>query len=138
MVTGPGATGGDQTLACADPARHAPGMLEVRASDRHGRGLFTTAPVAAGDVLEVAPALPLSPEDTEVLGATALEHYVFDWGDGHTAVAFGYVSLCNHGAPSNAEAQVEDAPPTVHLVATADIAAGAEILLDYGPDHVVG
>ena len=113
-------------------------MLEVRASDRHGRGLFTTAPVASGDVLEVAPALPLDPSDTAAIDGTAVEHYVFDWGDGHTAVAFGYVSMCNHGEPANAEVQVDEDDVTLHLVAIADIPAGTEILLDYGPDHLVG
>lgn len=112
-------------------------MLEIRSSPRHGRGLFTTEPVEAGETLEVCPAVPLTPEDGEMIAATALGEYVFDWGDGHVALAFGYVSMCNHAEPSNAEVDVSEDPPTVTLTASSDIGTDDEILIDYGPDHVV-
>lgn len=112
-------------------------MLEIRSSPRHGRGLFTTEPIEEGEVLEVCPVVTLSPEDGEAIAPTTLGQYVFDWGDGHTAVAFGYVSMCNHGEPSNAEVAVEEDPPTISLTASRAIAADEEVLIDYGPDHVV-
>lgn len=112
-------------------------MLEIRTSPRHGRGLFTTEPVEAGEVLEVCPVVTLTPADGEAIAPTRLSQYVFDWGDGHTAMAFGYVSMCNHGEPSNAAVEVDEDPPTVTLTASTAIAADEEILIDYGPDHVV-
>ncbi len=112
-------------------------MLEIRRSPRHGRGLFTTEPIEAGEVLEVCPVVTLSPEDGVAIAPTTLAQYVFDWGDGHTAIAFGYVSMCNHGEPSNAEVVVEFDPPTIILTASEDIGTDEEILIDYGPDHQV-
>lgn len=114
-----------------------PHMLEIRTSPTHGRGVFTTERVHAGEVLEVAPVLPFDRKDTRRIDATALSQYVFDWGDDRTAVAFGYVSLCNHGMPPNAEVEVAEDPPTITLTACRDIPAGTEILVDYGEDHPV-
>jgi SET domain-containing protein len=113
-------------------------MIEVGPSQVHGRGVFATAPAAPGDVLEACPALPLSPDDARRLSHTVLDEYVFDWGDGIVAIGFGALSLCNHADPWNAEVVVTEDPPTLSLVATAPIAAGEEVLIDYGPDHRVG
>lgn len=112
-------------------------QLEIRPSRRHGRGVFVVDGCAAGSVLETCPALPLEDAEARALDQTRLADYVFAWDDGRTVVAFGFVSFCNHDTQPNAEVVLGEDPPTASLVAISAIAAGEEVLIDYGPDHRV-
>lgn len=115
-------------------------MLEIRRSPVHGRGLFTTADVDAGEVLETVPLLVLDEHDTATVTGTVVGRYVVAWGEHLTAVAFGFLSLCNHADDPNAELQTaDDLPigPVASLVALRPIAADEEITIDYGDDHPI-
>lgn len=118
------------------PAQHDRGRAEVRTSPLHGRGLFASGPIAAGAGIGVYPLLILSHDDTAILKATRLYHYVFyvdERADGamRAAVAFGEISMCNHSPAANAGFEVDAGAQTVTLTALTDIASDAEILIDY-------
>lgn len=112
-------------------------LVEVKQSPLHGRGLYAAAQVSAGTQLGTWPILILTEEDTARLKSTRLYHYVFyvdENADGamRAAVAFGAISMCNHGTDPNAGFEVTAADATVTLTATKNLAAGDEILIDYG------
>lgn len=98
-----------------------------------GRGVFATAPIAAGELFERAPVI-ISP-DTEWpdLEKTQLYHYCFEWGPEHThtAIALGYASLYNHSFTPSARYLLQLDEHLIHFVALRDIAAGEEIVMNY-------
>lgn len=112
-------------------------LVEVKQSPLHGRGLYAAVPVPSGSILGTYPVLILSPADTAALKSTRLYHYVFyvdETADGamRAAVAFGPISMCNHSTAPNAAFEVDPVAATVTLTTSRDIAAGEEILIDYG------
>lgn len=112
-------------------------LVEVKQSPLHGRGLYAAMPVPSGTTIGTYPVLILDAEDTAALKPTRLYHYVFyvdETADGamRAAVAFGPISMCNHSQTPNAAFSVDPADATVTLIASRDIAAGEEILIDYG------
>ena len=79
--------------------------LQVRAVGRKGRGVFATAPIGAGELLETAPTVDLDRHDTDTIVGTTLDNYYF----AHPAdpegglLVFGLSSLVNHADKPNAE-----------------------------------
>lgn len=107
-----------------------------------GRGLLASRPIAAGAVIERAPAVRLPAADRALLDRTALFPYYFadpagfgqDTGDGHDGlIALGGVTFCNHSANPNAAVHwlTDDIGLWAVLEALRDIAADEEITLFY-------
>jgi hypothetical protein len=98
-----------------------------------GRGLVAGAAIPSGALLEAAPVLPLRREE---LGnrADGIFSYPFDWPDPPyaEAVALGMISLINHSDAPNADFELDIPNRAIRLFATADIAEGDEITIDYG------
>jgi SET domain-containing protein len=112
-------------------------LVEVKQSPLHGRGLYAAQHIPSGTVIGIYPLLILSEADTAQVKGTRLYHYVFyvdETAEGamRAAVAFGPISMCNHSPEANAAFTVDAKDSTVKLSAGTDIAAGAEILIDYG------
>ena len=98
--------------------------------------MFAARPIPEGAVIGIYPLLVLSHEDTAVIRASRLYHYVFyvderDDGAVRAAVAFGEISMCNHSPKANAGFEVDAAAQTVTLTALVEIQPDAEILIDY-------
>lgn len=103
--------------------------LEVRPSTRHGRGVFTRAPIARGTVIERCVALLLTP------GTTELFDYRFNWprNDRRTyAVALGFGSLYNHSDRPNVDWETRDDLDLFVFHALRDLEEDEEIVIDYG------
>lgn len=115
----------------AGPLRDRP--VAVGPSPLAGRGLFTTRPVARGEVLDVAPVLIVPARQRRHLDRTDLGGHYWDW-DGDAAVAMGLISFTNHGRPANARWERDDDALTMTLVADQDLPAGVEVLADYLAD----
>ena len=112
-------------------------LVEVKQSPLHGRGLYAAVEIVVGTKIGTWPALILSTEDTAHVKATRLYHYIFyvdenAEGAMRAAVAFGPISMCNHSPDANATFNVDATTATVTLCASRDIAAGEEVLIDYG------
>ncbi|WP_321489775.1 SET domain-containing protein-lysine N-methyltransferase [uncultured Hyphomonas sp.] len=112
-------------------------LVEVKQSPLHGRGLYAVGDLAAGSRIGTWPTLILSAEDTDQIRSTRLYHYVFyvdesTEGAMRAAIAFGPISMCNHSTEANAIFTVDADAATVTLSACRDIAAGEEVLIDYG------
>ncbi len=90
--------------------------------------MFATRDIAAGEEIERCPMLIADGVQGEALTIGA-DGYVFGWGDGQTALAFGYGSLYNHRYSPNAET-TETADELV-ITALVDIAEDDEIFINY-------
>lgn len=113
------------------------GTVEVRASARHGRGLFARRHLVADEVAVEVPALVLDPHETDALADHPLASYLVAWEDGSSAVPFGAVSFTNHAARPNAHLVVDHDALTVSLVTLRSVRAGEELTIDYGEDHPI-
>jgi uncharacterized protein len=103
---------------------------------RKGRCVVARAPIAAGELIEAAPAIILDAADCAALDRTILGHYYFHWdgdpdGDGRGAVALGYTGLCNHSVRPCARVDRNFANETLDLVAIRPIEPGSEVTIDY-------
>ena len=111
--------------------------LEVRQSPGRGRGVWATAPIAAGTMLEESPVIVMSAADRAHLDQTLLHDYIFEWqpdGQQLCCMALGYVPLYNHACPSNSEYLMDYDHQTIRVVTMRDIAAGEEVTINYQGD----
>ena len=114
-------------MSTAEPA------LYVRKTRGMGRGVFAGRAYRKGEVIEVCPVITLA-EGTVEAALGALDRYLFKWGkpEDRLAIALGYGSLYNHSADPNAAFEPRHARGEIAFRATRAIAAGEQILIDYG------
>jgi uncharacterized protein len=108
-------------------------LIEVRRSELHGSGVFATAPIADGQIIEVCPGLLFDEHQWETIDGAGLHGYCYDTPDGQAILALGFGSLYNHAENPTAEYRVELSPPRVTLRAAGAIDPGQEITISYGP-----
>ena len=111
--------------------------LYVRRVRGMGRGVFAGRAFRAGEVVEVCPVLALPPGTAEDALPGDLRSYVFRWGrkSEALAIALGYGSLYNHSPDPNADFTLRYARGEIVFRAVRDIAAGEQVLIDYGWDE---
>lgn len=116
--------------------------LFVAKSPGAGRGVFTTAPIPEGTLLEIAPVIVFPPDQIDLISQTLVNDYYFQWGekDDHGALALGYGSVYNHDQDPNADYVMYTRKKTIEYFAIRDIAAGEEITISYTvePDNLTG
>ncbi len=104
----------------------------VAPSPYGGRGVFAAEPIAAGEVVEVAPVLVVEADEIEALNGTALRDHWYGWGDdGDAAVGLGHASLYNHAADPSCDYEAHDTIDALVLVARRAIAVDEELTIDY-------
>ena len=111
--------------------------IEYRNIPGKGRGVVATKPIAAGEMVERSPVLPLAAADSERPG---LSDYAFAWGEDvpgfdagkECAIGLGYLGLYNHAKPSNVRLERHYAENEMSVHALRDIAPGEELTYDYG------
>ena len=110
--------------------------IEIRVSPARGRGVFAREAIAPGAVIEAAPVIIIPITDCPALDRTIIHDYYFHWdgdpeGEGRGALALGLVTLCNHAGRPNARVERNFAWETLELIASAPIAPGEEVTIDY-------
>lgn len=113
--------------------------IEAKVSKTHGVGIFASKDIKAKEIFEVAPVLIFSPSvfnlfEQETDSRHIHENYVFWWGPGEIATAWGYASLYNHanGDKANAKYRLRKTDyPAIEIYAMRDIEVGEEIYLHY-------
>ena len=86
--------------------------LYIKEVKGKGRGVFSSAPFNAGEVVEACKLLV--DRDESIVG-----------------IATGFGSLYNHAAPANASHQINKEDSRVDIIALRDIAADEEICINY-------
>lgn len=107
--------------------------LYIASSDQRGRGVFTAAPIRAGDIIEVCPVIVIPKRELPIIHKTLLHDYYFLWGEHleDCAIALGYGSMYNHELHPNANFILDLENLTIDIEAIKDIEAGDEITLNY-------
>jgi SET domain-containing protein len=112
-------------------------LVEIRRSPGRGRGVFACKTIAPGTVIEAAPVIILPVADCPLLDRSVIYDYYFHWdgdpdGEGRGALGLGLLTLCNHSSRPCARVDRNYTQLTLDLVATAPIAPGDEVTIDYG------
>jgi len=107
--------------------------LNIKEVVGKGRGVFATQRLEIGRIVEIAPTVVLSPEDTLQVLKTKLKTYVYVDVDDRAVIALGYASLYNHSNTPNCAFVLDDS--TIVMVARKVIEVGEELTIDYEWDN---
>jgi uncharacterized protein len=105
----------------------------VRQSPGKGRGVFALTNIQKNSLILESHAVVLSADDCKKIDETSIWIYRFAL-DGECAIVFGDISFCNHSDTPNAKVvwnRVNSTAAIASLAAVTDIAANAEIVIDY-------
>lgn len=108
--------------------------VAVSSSPIHGLGVFATRDIAKGEVIELAPSLPL--EGDGKIDAGILDSYTFDQSRCIDMLQLGYAAIYNHSdAPNVSHVKFRACPYLEAWTADVDIEEGQELFHDYGQDY---
>jgi SET domain-containing protein len=105
----------------------------VRQTPDKGRGVFALTNILKNSLILESHAVVLSAGDCEKIDETSIWIYRFALGD-ECAMVFGDIAFCNHSDTPNAEVvwnRLDSTAAIASLAAVTDIAANAEIVIDY-------
>lgn len=114
-----------------------------------GRGVFCSAAILAGEIIEIAPVMIFSEADSKKLAETLIGDYTFTGAllpadiaaragivtpDKASCFVMGLISYCNHRTVPNTVCSLESEYHTALFILRAkqDIAPGEEICINYG------
>lgn len=109
--------------------------LFIRELEKKGRGVFTTAEISLGDLIEICPLITMPQKEAKHLDQTKLaEHYfIIEDEPRILALALGYGQLYNHSKNPNAEVELLGADKQMLVHCIRAIEAGEEITINYLP-----
>jgi SET domain-containing protein len=98
-----------------------------------GRGVFTSANIDEGTVIEESPVIVMSKEERKLLDQTQLHDYIFEWGEkkDQCCMALGYVPVYNHSYRSNCEYEMDFKKEMIAIKTVHFIRAGEELFINY-------
>jgi uncharacterized protein len=107
--------------------------IYVAKTKKMGNGVFTSAPIKAGTIVEVSPVIVMNNEERVLLDQTRLHDYIFEWGDRkkQCCMAMGFVPIYNHSYHSNCEYEMEYKKEIIRITAMRDIKKGEELFINY-------
>jgi len=105
----------------------------VKDSPLHGRGVFAVKNLSRGALIEEAPAVFLSKEETEMFRHSMLFNYYYLVNDPNcpAVFGFGFSSFYNHSSRSNAFYEFDPKRRSIRFYAYRRIMAGDEITINY-------
>lgn len=105
----------------------------------HGWGVFATAPIEAGELLEECSIATIAHIGEDSSWGNVLDSYRFLWPPykphKELVVAFGFASLYNHSHDANAYWFANEAERLFIFKSTRRIEAGEEIFVNYGDTY---
>ena len=108
-------------------------------SEEKGRGMFALRDFKKGEILEVAPVIPVAKENV-VESGEAPDGYLLDW-DGNFeneeyCMPLGYIMMYNHSGNPNVHLDQDYEKYTMTATALRDIKKGEELCWDYNIDEL--
>lgn len=112
------------------------GFLEIKMTPNKGRGVFASADIEAGEIIEESPVIVLNEEERLLVEKTILNDYIFEWGDlGEKAcMALGYIALYNHSSHSNCEYEMDFDLQLMRVKTMRFVNRGEELTVNYNGD----
>lgn len=105
--------------------------------EEKGRGVFALRDIKKGEVIEVAPVIPVAKENV-VENGEAPDGYLLTWDDEEEGEEYcmplGYIMMYNHGPAANMDLESNIGDYTITAKASRDIKAGEELTWDYSCD----
>jgi SET domain-containing protein len=110
--------------------------LVIAPSEKRGRGVFTTEPIAAETTVEISPVIVLTSDERIAAEKTLLYYYIFEWDEESSAGALGlgYISMYNHSYHSNCKYEMDFDTQTMEIITVKDILKGEELFINYNAD----
>lgn len=107
--------------------------IYIGPTKKMGRGVFTSEPIAAGTLIELAPVIVMTAEDRTHLDKTLLHDYIFEWGKklDQCAMALGFLPLYNHSFKANCQYGMYFKQQSISIIAVRDIEVGEELFINY-------
>jgi len=107
--------------------------LYIAETELMGRGVFTSANIDEGTVIEESPVIVMSKEERKLLDQTLLHDYIFEWGANkdQCCMALGYIAVYNHSYRSNCEYEMDFTKGVIVVKAVHFIKAGEELFINY-------
>ncbi len=106
--------------------------LDESRIENAGRGIYASAEIKAGELIESCPIIYLTEKDYPLAKQTTLLNYYFlNEPENRSAIALGYGSLYNHSYEPNATYKKRLEEGLIDFVAIKDIAANEEITVNY-------
>jgi len=98
-----------------------------------GRGVFTSADIDEGTVVEESPVIVMSKGERKLLDQTLLHDYIFEWGEkkDECCMALGYIAVYNHSYRSNCEYEMDFNREMILIRTVHFIKAGEELFINY-------
>ena len=98
-----------------------------------GWGVFTSADIDEGTVVEESPVIVMSKGERKLLDQTLLHDYIFEWGEkkDECCVALGYIAVYNHSYRSNCEYEMDFNREMILIRTVHFIRAGEELFINY-------
>lgn len=111
-------------------------FLYIGPTENRGRGVYTSADIEAGVVVEISPVVVMSSEERKLLDKTLLHDYIFEWGEqkDQCCMALGYVPVYNHSYTSNCEYGMDYEQQLISITTVRKVNAGEELLVNYNGD----
>jgi hypothetical protein len=114
-------------------------IIEVRRTKNKGRGVFALKDFAAGELVEKAPIINITPTERKQCEKTILNYYIYPWRSTRSgSIVLGYGSIYNHSFTPNADWKQNFKEEVMTYRALKPIKAGEEILVNYNgePDDL--
>ncbi len=105
--------------------------VRIDNSPLHGRGVFATRPIDAGEIFCTNSLFRIPSQEREFLDQTSLYDHYFEFED-DAYIAFGAISFLNHEDDPAADFFLDIDTLTISLSARREIKPGDEISIHYG------
>ncbi len=109
------------------------GPVTVGCAGEKGRGVFATALIKAGTLIERSPVLIVPIEEKDLIDKSMLYYYYYAWTPDEEGIALslGYGSMYNHSFTPNADFDRNFEGGFIDYIALKDIQVGEEITVNY-------
>lgn len=110
--------------------------LQVKITEKKGRGVFTSQAIPAGTMVENSPVIVMKKTDRLHLDKTLLHDYIFEWGiqKDQCCMALGLIPIYNHSYESNCEYFMDFEEHSMMVKTVIDIKEGEELTVNYNGD----
>ncbi|MBL8859822.1 MAG: SET domain-containing protein-lysine N-methyltransferase [Planctomycetes bacterium] len=109
--------------------------LLIRHVEGRGRCIIAAQDIAKGTQLLADHTVFVPKADSQYTDLSVVGRYLFEWNDeGDLCIVLGLGSLINHSKRENVSLVSNDEDRTMDFFALTDIAAGEELVYDYGHD----